>query len=216
MNIILRKYMKATVLRCISKTHYASSIYYMRNRYRLDSWENMDFQYIHIPKSAGTSIVSALGLPDPGHFTYSKMKHFGIVGNKSLFFTVVRDPESRIISTFKYAKRIQDIHGPNPLTWISKYDNPDEFIRDGLNSRIVNSNYFFMSNAKYLRGCPRDRLHLINFDNIEEEFMAVCSHIGKQNIVLPWENVSDKQSVVLSPESKEKIWLLYGNDVGDI
>lgn len=62
--------------------------------------------FIHIPKSAGTSVCDSLYGSRVGHFTLDEMKQAseypGLVGLPR--FSIVRDPAKRLYSSYEYAK----------------------------------------------------------------------------------------------------------------
>jgi hypothetical protein len=69
------------------------------------------FVFVHVPKNAGTSIVSALGLPGFGHATAQTM----VAPLKRFFpdlrsFTVVRNPFDRLVSLYEYARMPESYH----------------------------------------------------------------------------------------------------------
>jgi hypothetical protein len=176
----MKTFIKEVLWKSISRTRYASDLYYFRNKYRLKSWAKNKYQFIHVPKCAGTSIAKSLELPDPGHFTYKQMKNYGVTSEEFLNFAVVRNPLDRIVSTFKYAKEAQSKNGENPLSWIARYNDVDDFILNGLNERDVRNNYFLMPSQKYIEGCPDDSLFLIAFEDVEGGFNEVLGMIGEK------------------------------------
>ena len=81
----------------------------------------MDFIFIHIGKTAGTSIVqSSEGLPFWGHSTASEIRErIGIDQfEAATTFTVIREPESRYISACRHMEL--DPNSPNTWTKIEK------------------------------------------------------------------------------------------------
>ncbi len=64
------------------------------------------FVFIHIPKNAGTSIYQALGIKVPRHYTVNEYQNMlGKDMYDRLFsFAIVRNPFSRFISLYNYAR----------------------------------------------------------------------------------------------------------------
>jgi len=62
--------------------------------------------FIHIPKSAGTSVCDSLYGSRVGHFTFDEMKQASDYSSMENLprFSIVRDPAKRLYSSYKYAK----------------------------------------------------------------------------------------------------------------
>lgn len=196
----------------MSRKRWVTDIYQFRNKYRVGAWLDKEYQFIHVPKCAGTSIAMALDLPDPGHFTFEQLKALGVTTGDAVNFAVVRNPVDRIVSTFKYARKAQEKNGPNPLSWIARFDDFDDFVCRGLRESDVENNYFFWSSCKYIEGCPCGSLKIIDFEKVDEGFRDIVRTIGLGDIALPKENVSKKDVVPVSRKTKDKIMSLYRDD----
>lgn len=74
------------------------------------------FIFIHIPKTAGTSLRIALGLDSTSHYTYNNyQRFFPIEADNFLLFSFVRNPIDRFISLYNYAKMdVSFYHSSNP------------------------------------------------------------------------------------------------------
>lgn len=205
-------YSKRALWFFVSKTKLVTLIYKYRNSYRLRDWRGKEFQFIHIPKCAGTSIVKSLGVIDPGHYTYSDLVKMKVVRGDEPVIVVVRDPVDRIISTYNYAKKAQKKNGPNPLSWIAKYHTLNDFVLKGLNERNVKNNYFLMPCYSYIEGCNKDNINLINFDNLQPEFEEMANNLGLQYKPLTKENSSERKKEPMSQEVIAKLRKLYFSD----
>lgn len=77
--------------------------------------------FIHIPKCAGTSIISFLNMEMQGHFTAHKYvceqpPHPLFSTSNYLKFTIVRNPWDRVVSSYEYAKMLNSYyHSENNL-----------------------------------------------------------------------------------------------------
>ena len=70
----------------------------------LEGFEVTKSLYIHIPKTAGTSICDALYERDPWHYSLNHYKNIRPHFYNSLFkFAFVRDPYDRLLSTYNYS-----------------------------------------------------------------------------------------------------------------
>lgn len=81
--------------------------------------------FVHIPKNAGTSIVEAFGMTIEGHVPWHEYEGrcFDRSGVPYFRFCVVRDPMSRVVSCYEYARLATSHHhradgasraGPHP------------------------------------------------------------------------------------------------------
>lgn len=207
----MKEYFKKIIWQLIGKTKLSQYIYYHRNKWRLMQWSRLDHMFIHIPKNAGTSICKALNTVDPGHYTYKQLKDIHLLQNKKHIYCIIRDPISRIISTYNYIKLTQKEHGYNPFSWIIQYTSLDDFILRGLNERIISSNYFLCAQTSYLPTTIDSRIILLNFNDISQEIKKVEIALNRR-IELP---VARKGKILdsnISKTAEKKIKQLYADD----
>jgi hypothetical protein len=75
-------------------------------RRRTPEWVNSGIVFIHIPRSAGTSINQALYGRFMGHATAAEIRRWGSHALKSLpSFAITRNPWERLVSAYRFAKR---------------------------------------------------------------------------------------------------------------
>jgi len=195
----------------LGKTEASQLNYYYRNKWRLEQWEDLNHMFIHIPKNAGTSICEALDLVDPGHYTYSQLEKMGLLENKTLIYCVVREPLSRIVSTYNYIKMMQENVGYNPLSWVTKYETLNDFVLSGLNEDNASNNYFLCKQSKYLPNKYDPRLEILNLDSIKTDIKRLEGLLDAE-IDLPISRKSVKYDTYLSKKAIKKIKKLYQDD----
>lgn len=88
------------------------------------------FVFIHVPKTAGTSIGEALGLRGTTHATARELKALLGARYDQLFsFAFVRHPWDRFVSLYHYARQAESHHHSATAPWRSRYGkHPDHDI----------------------------------------------------------------------------------------
>ena len=75
--------------------------------YPVKKGEKTDFIFVHIPKTAGTSIVDFLGLYSKKHLTLIQIKELvGLDWYRSFKFSFVRNPYDRAVSQYFQQQRV--------------------------------------------------------------------------------------------------------------
>lgn len=146
---------------------------------RYPYWNKTGIIFIHIPKAAGVSINLALYGKTLGHFEISQIRKIYPNLLKSYFsFTVVRNPMSRLISAYHFAKSggTQLMKISNPRLYQSKYFNSfNHFVKDWLRFQDLNQ----------LDGVFRPQInYLIDNDNISTDQIFQLENIINNTIIL--------------------------------
>lgn len=134
-------------------------------------------RFIHIPKSAGTSLVPFLD-DCKVDFLYGVSgkrngKHRPIVqwkDEKSFKFTVIRNPYTRVVSWFLYLQRLF----PEKFTftfddYVTAKVNLDEFATPN----VWIPQYFYLCDVKETIKKKRITIHDINYNNIEPKNLLI-------------------------------------------
>ena len=127
------------------------------------------FIFIHVPKTGGTSLRTALGMyPGPYHITAQKL-WTGYPDSVNKFsFAIVRNPWDRLVSY---------IHSMHDNRW----QRPDRFEQLGF---IPQVNYIMDETGKPLVD------FIGRYENLEEDFHTICVRIGIPTPPLPHLNSS--------------------------
>ena len=154
----------------------------------------MELKFIHITKTAGTSIEDAgnkvnilwgrfhteYKISDPTETRAPWHKCFSLLDpsiiNKYDWFTVVRNPYDRILSEY-YCNH----------TGVTKYKikHTKEQMNSYLIEKIVNRSNkggHFVEQYKYLH--PNKKIHILKFENLNEEFMKLMNTYNISGIEL--------------------------------
>ncbi|PKH03425.1 hypothetical protein CXF72_06340 [Psychromonas sp. MB-3u-54] len=177
--------------------------------------------FIHIPKTAGTSILTCL-MGDKiyrEHASYFDFQRIDTHRFDEYFkFCFVRNPYDRAVSSYEYLKKGGDKQGDLYFQQLfeSKYPTFEKFILEYLDKdkiyehTLFRPQYLFIYN--YKNECQVD--YVGKYENIKSDFKIICKKLGvsfdlpsknrvKRN---PYENYYSNQLV------KQKIENLYSKD----
>ena len=177
--------------------------------------------FIHIPKTAGTSLVEAVygKVSKEGH---RKMLFYqDILGEKIaeyFVFCFVRNPYDRLHSSYKFLEvGGMNIHDRNAFaTHLSFYKDFEDFVLRGLNPGILNKITHFIPQTDFI--CNKDGKILVNFVGRYEDLLSDVKELSDnlgQEITLPFLNINNhKESYeeVYSKEMKGIVKEVYKND----
>ncbi|MFW5804640.1 MAG: sulfotransferase family 2 domain-containing protein [bacterium] len=178
--------------------------------------------FIHIPKTAGTSILSLLTGKERIRRDHNNFFIF-YKANPSLFnkyfkFTFVRNPYDRIISCYEYL-----INGGNnnedkyyEKLFNEKYDSFDKFVLNFLNHNVIHENDLFKPQYlfiyDYTGKCKVDFVG--RYENIDADSVFILNKLGI-NKKLPVSNQSKRKNIeeyYKNEAVKKKIKILYAKD----
>lgn len=164
--------------------------------------------FVHINKTAGTSIGSALGLKRH-HRTASMIRDIvsDEIWNSYFKFAFVRNPWDRMVSMYEYRVRAKlDIRpGESFEEWI--WTSNEKRKKEPLPLWGPQTAWFSMDGENTLDFIGR-------FENIKRDWEVVCSYIG-QSIELPRLNVSERRpyQTYYNSETKELVSEWHKEDI---
>ena len=176
------------------------------------------FLYIHIPKSGGMSISSALGLKNPAHMTQSEIirKHGADKDISNYYkFSFVRNPWDRFVSLYFYcmtgSTMMQKNKNAKPVLDFKSFC---EIVGSGFyigNSYVWNTHYQPQTNFIDLP----DIDFVGRFENIQHDFDIVCDKIGFKQKQLPHTNKSKHKHYTkyYDDETREIVAEKYAKDI---
>ncbi len=178
--------------------------------------------FIHIPKTAGTSILTALSKNriNRDHASYeiflrADPKKF----HEYYKFSFVRNPWDRIVSTYEYliqgGNKNEDIYFQ--ILFKSKYDTFNKFVLDYLDKDSIHEHGMFKPQYLYIYNhkmeCQVD--YIGKFENLDRSFMEISKSLN-----LPYELPKINQSkrreykdYFRNEDVKNKINQLYKKDI---
>jgi hypothetical protein len=169
--------------------------------------------FIHVPKTAGTSIRKSLNVKMKGkipgwdrlcsHLPASHPKITKAVSRSedSIAFGVVRNPYDRAISLWRYFRMTprQRLRFPNSLMIEQLLRVTDfETFWTGVNfNRFLRGAIHFRPQSYYI---DREWVRTLRFENLQDDFDALCDDAGRQRIHLPRSNNSQARGEKIVPE----------------
>jgi chondroitin 4-sulfotransferase 11 len=184
------------------------AVFHLRARY-VD-----DFVFVHINKTAGSSIESALRLPFQ-HRTALEWR--ALLGKerweRRFSFAIVRNPWDKVASHYYYrVKTDQTALGTDPLdfnTWVKRaYGERDP--------RLYDKPKMFMPQADWISDEAGRRIveFVGRFERLEEDFRTICRRIGVQ-AALPHEKASANRDYRrgYTPDAAEVVARRFARDI---
>jgi hypothetical protein len=188
------------------------------------------FVYIHIPKTGGTSVRSALRIDESFHFTALRMKHR--IGNyeweRSFKFCFVRNPWDRLVSWFYFNRdhlRYEGYDHKDDISNIDKNITFDEWIKDGCQHNWARD--WLLPEQE---NCPLRQFTFImdennnclmdfvgRFENLQKDFDYVLDKINF-NVQLPKLNVTSGRNdrhyrEFYTPETRKIVGQMFEEEI---
>ena len=175
------------------------------------------FIFVHVPKTAGFSVTSGLGIPVVGHHPLSSILKNNSECEGYLKFSFVRNPWDRAVSAFHYMQKGgAGKQNKEDYRDFKKYFIPsksfEEFIKSNLFNIIVDTQQHFQAMTYYLDG----NLDFIGrFENLQEDFNTMCNKIGIPKQKLPHENKTNHKHYTqyYDDETRQIVGEKYAKDV---
>ena len=176
--------------------------------------------FIHIPKSAGTSVAKSLFGELPYHYTATQYRViFGRrTFNRYFKFAFVRNPWDRLYSAYSYLK--DGGWNDEDRSWYMENlgGMPDfnKFVMDWLMPERLHSHLHLMPQTNFI--CDRRGGVLLDFmgyfETIREDFATVAKHL-KMKKQLAHVNTSKRLDYrdIYTPAAIEKVKSLYRKDI---
>jgi len=144
----------------------------------------MKYHFLHINKTSGVSIrkwfIDNNHRLDSRNEWQTTHKIIDKINNDDFYFTVVRDPYSRIVSQFLHwrdnLKRLKD--DISFKDYILNLDNPSFFVKHNLLSKYKYHKKFHMPCSYWIRS---ERFKIFKFENIEELVGYFVNNYGFEN-----------------------------------
>jgi len=151
------------------------------------------FVFLHIPKTAGMSILNALGTSDRDCDSHGLPDRLDPKLMGYVRFCFVRNPYERVLSAYLYSKRMAEAgrgvknHFVRRKILKYKYDSFSDFVVYGMTEELVNRNLHFQKQLRWIRiGCPN---FIGRLETIDDDIDRVSKLIG-QTLVLGRKNAS--------------------------
>ena len=191
--------------------------------------------YVHIPKTAGTSMAKWIGLNTSGSVRLLKHESASMLLDEhpkiDYFFTIVRNPWSRVVSFYRdvtnknFEKAITEVdlksydypNGVNGVEQLKEYANKltfEDFINHHIDTK-TNRWYNMTTNQIKWLDCPMDLI--VKMENIDKEFEKIQKLFRNNAPLLHLNNHihPDKRDYTLfyNEHTKKRIAEIYGEDI---
>ena len=175
--------------------------------------------FIHIPKTAGTSLVRSIySKPPEGHRTAAFLRSiFKDRFTEYFKFCFVRNPYDRLYSSYKFLERGGvNIHDANAFQkHLIRYKDFEDFVLHGLSYNLLDEIIHFTPQTIFI--CDQKDVILVDFigrfENLEEDFMKLADKLSL-DIALPHLNSTNKISYrdIYTNEMMIKVKEIYKRD----
>jgi len=157
----------------------------------LNAFYNTKTIFIHIPKTAGVSLLNAIYddviLLESHRSMYFNKIALNIKSDKYFSFTVVRNPFARLYSAYIFLEK----GGINRLdknafdTHLAKFKDFEDFVLNGLNKRIIFQITHLIPQHEYLCDLKGNiEVDFVGrFENLEKDIKSLSSKLGKEIVL---------------------------------
>jgi len=195
--------------------------YSEKGNFSLRRYYENECLFIHITKSAGTSLALSLFGELPYHHTAQRYQTiFGKKDfNRFFKFTFVRNPWDRLYSAFSYLKGGGWYHGD--ATWaennLGEVSDFTEFVMDWLTPETLHSHMHFWPQSRFI--CSASGKPMVDFlgyfECIDEDYETVKKRLNIPSKQLKHTNSSKRAGYqeVYSPGMISKVEELYQQDI---
>ena len=178
--------------------------------------------FVHITKSAGTSLAKSLFGYLPYHYSASQYR---VIYGRNTFnhyykFTFVRNPWDRLYSAYSYLK--DGGWNEKDKQWyqdnLNGVANFEDFVINWLSLERLNSHIHFWPQSRFICDCWGKPIidELFYFESIGQDFQKIKERLGS-NAELMHTNRSRRQSYkqAYTQKSIEKVAQLYATDIAN-
>lgn len=140
--------------------------------------------FVHIPKTAGTSLCTALYGDTNIHLTASELRFIDKEKFDSYFkFAVVRNPWDRLCSAYFYSSIDVSRYGErSSVGFIDKYRSFESFVKEWVSKSNIDSHYFFYTQSEYVKVGDNNILdYTARFESLYEDVQILAK---KNNMII--------------------------------
>lgn len=191
-----------------------------KGNFSLRAYDAKKCIFVHITKTAGTSVAKSLFGELPYHYTATQYRViFGRrTFNEYFKFAFVRNPWDRLHSAFTYLKKggWNDADQQWAETHLAQVDDFNQFVMEWINEDRLHSHVHFWPQMDFV--ADRHGQPLINelayFETIADDYQHIATRLGVPKM-LTHVNASEKTSYkdIYKPEAIEKVRRLYAKDI---
>ena len=180
--------------------------------------------FVHIPKTAGSSICQTLFGQQVGHMRYAYLLHHNRAKTQDYFsFAFVRNPVDRFVSAYNYLKAGGDgINDGVGQDWVQRYPDINTFVQQALTPEYIYRGPVIHFRPQYLfvcdDRCGAPRVDFIGrFEQLLEDYAEVQARLEDPTPLVhtnatPSKGLSKTTSTELSEASKNHLVQIYATD----
>lgn len=184
--------------------------------------------FVHIPKTAGSSIENALGLLRSGHengYGYKvidgrqvALQHLlpdgirKIIGEEAFSrytkFTVCRNPYNRIVSEYHW-------RACNKIGCLRSFDGFLDEVENVIKNNLYdNLSDHFIPQSDFIYDSEGNQVvdHLFRFEKLDKVEQFLQDNFGTDKLKRLEASVPSREKIVLTNEQKERVYKLYERD----
>jgi hypothetical protein len=181
--------------------------------------------FIHIPKTAGTSILYNMGKTagkGRQHFPYYIYRLSNPIRYKKYFkFSFVRNPWDRVYSTYRYLLAGGNQYGDKILAKsINAFESFEKFVLEGLGKGHFRNLNLFLPQSNFVLGPNAEIMvdFLGRYENLETDMKVIANKVGIDSQIptmnkSPHLNLSDWRKAYTKNKTIEIIKEIYKQDV---
>ncbi len=177
--------------------------------------------FIHIPKTAGMSVVKAIfgDVIGGGHRKITFYKSiFGNNLDNYFKFCFVRNPFDRLYSSYKFLEKGGvNVHDKNAFEmYLKNYTDFEDFVLNGLNEKLMREIIHFTPQTEFV--CNKNGKIIVDFvgrfEKLEKDVESLSNLLGRE-IKLPHLNSNQKNKSsyqIYTKEMCKKVRGIYNRD----
>ena len=177
--------------------------------------------FIHIPKTAGISLIKAIygDVTHEGHRSfYFNSLVLGTKNDKYFSFAFIRNPYDRLYSAYSFLKKggLNNYDKIAYKTHLSQYKNFEDFVLNGLNTKIISQVTHLIPQSDFI--CNYRGRILVDFvgkfESFDDDVNNLSLKIGKE-IKVKHLNRNNKQHYtdVYNKKMIDKVAIIYKRDL---
>ena len=177
--------------------------------------------FIHIPKTAGVSLLKAIygDVTLEGHRSfYFNSIALNIKNEEYFSFTFVRNPWDRLYSSYKFLEKGGvNIHDKNAYEmYLSQYKSFEDFVINGLDKKIIYKITHFIPQSEFM--CNNKGVVLVDyvgrFERLNQDIITLSKQL-KKKVIMEHHNFNLKQDYtnIYTDGMIEKVRNIYKKDI---
>ena len=187
----------------------------------LHAFHQSKIVFIHIPKTAGVSILKAIygevSLESHRSYFFNKVA-LNMKDDVYFTFSFVRNPWDRLYSSYKFLEKGGiNIHDENAYEmYLSQYHDFEDFVLNGLDNKLIYEITHLIPQSEFICNPKGEILvdFLGKFENLDFDIRKLSEKINKE-VVIEHYNKNEKKSYidVYTNQMKLKVQEIYQRDI---